>query len=66
MIWVSKVSKESQINMPMLQFLFLIIYSFFLIIFFIGGGGVKIRTPLHKILHLPQEINILRRSAIYI
>ncbi len=54
MIWVSEVSKESHINMPMLRFLFiyLIIYSFFF--YFLSGGGGKIRPPLHKILHPPQ------------
>ena len=37
--------------MAMLQFLFLIINSLFLL----RGGGGKIRTPLNKILHPPEK-----------
>ena len=64
MIWVSEVSKESHINMPMLRFLFIYFfnYSFFVIIFYRGWG--KIRTPLHKILHPPQEKVLFRLSTL--
>ncbi len=45
MIWVSEVSRESQTNMLMLQFLFLTIYSFFLLFFIVEVNS----NTLHKI-----------------